>query len=68
MGPYHAYRFVHDASVAVVIERNADPYKFNVIVRKDGVQVEQHEGLTDKTVGAIVSEHVRVEYIDPPSS
>jgi hypothetical protein len=60
--------FRHDESVFIVISEHEDVEKFNLTVRKDGKDVETHEGLNDKTVGDIESEYVQVSYIDPPAA
>ncbi len=53
--------------VAVHVGDSSEDETFDVTVRKDGQEVEKHEGVTAETVGTLKSNHFEVDYVDPPT-
>lgn len=54
--------------VEVHVDDSSDDETFVLTVRKEGKEVEKHEGVTAATLGDLSSEHFSAETVEPPSA
>lgn len=52
----------------VHLDDSSEDEKFTITVRKDGAEVETHEGLTADTLEGVSSDHFRVAVVEPPAA
>ena len=62
-----AYAIDAAEGVVVSVDDSSDDETFQIVVVKEGEEVEKHEAVTADSVGGLESDHFSVEYIDPPA-